>query len=117
MRCMLSRRTKRIASARPRRRKAICPSSGSSQPRGRSGADAIHPGYGFLAENAEFAQACEDAGLAFIGPTPAQIAAFGLKHRAREIAREAGVPLAPGSGLVTDLASAGLRRPTASAIP
>jgi urea carboxylase len=68
----------------------------------RSGADAIHPGYGFLAENADFAQASEDAGIVLIGPTPAQIAAFGLKHRAREIAQAAGVPLAPGSGLVTD---------------
>jgi urea carboxylase len=72
----------------------------------QSGADAIHPGYGFLAENAEFAQACEDAGIVFVGPTPAQIGAFGLKHRAREIARHVGVMLAPGSGLVADLPSA-----------
>ena len=49
----------------------------------RTGAEAIHPGYGFLAENAEFAARCEAAGIAFIGPTPEQIRAFGLKHTAR----------------------------------
>lgn len=71
-----------------------------------AGADAVHPGYGFLAENAEFAQACADAGLAFIGPTPAHIRDFGLKHRAREIARAAGVRLSPNSGLLPDLDAA-----------
>ena len=50
----------------------------------RTGAEAIHPGYGFLAENAEFAGRCEAAGIAFIGPTPEQIRAFGLKHTARD---------------------------------
>jgi urea carboxylase len=64
------------------------------------GADAIHPGYGFLSENAEFATACEAAGIAFIGPTPAQIRDFGLKHRARALARENGLPLLPGSGIL-----------------
>ena len=48
----------------------------------RTGADAIHPGYGFLSENAEFAEACEAAGIAFIGPTPSQMREFGLKHTA-----------------------------------
>jgi len=71
-----------------------------------TGADAVHPGYGFLAENVDFAQACADAGLVFIGPTPAQIRDFGLKHRAREIAQAAGVRLAPGSGLLPDLGAA-----------
>ncbi len=71
-----------------------------------SGADAIHPGYGFLSENPQFAQACESAGLAFIGPTPAQMRAFGLKHSARELATQAEVPLLPGSGLLQNLAHA-----------
>ncbi len=66
----------------------------------RTGAEAIHPGYGFLSERAEFAQACEDAGVRFIGPTPEQIREFGLKHRAREIASAQGVPLLPGTPLL-----------------
>ena len=71
-----------------------------------TGAGAIHPGYGFLSENPEFAQACEDAGIAFIGPTPAQMRAFGLKHTARALAEAQGVPLLPGSGLLAGLAQA-----------
>lgn len=71
-----------------------------------TGAEAIHPGYGFLSENPDFAEACAAAGVAFIGPRPEQMRAFGLKHRARELALAAGVPLAPGSGLVDDLAAA-----------
>ena len=63
----------------------------------QSGADAMHPGYGFLAEHAEFAAAVERAGLAFIGPTPDQLRAFGAKDTARALAAEAGVPLLPGS--------------------
>ena len=70
------------------------------------GAGAIHPGYGFLSENPAFAQACEDAGIAFIGPTPEQMRAFGLKHTARALAEQHGVPLLPGSGLLPDVASA-----------
>src|SRR6187401_951762 len=65
-----------------------------------TGAQAIHPGYGFLSENADFAEACEKAGLAFIGPTPEQMRRFGLKHTAREIAEQHGVPLCPGTGLL-----------------
>ena len=68
-----------------------------------TGAQAIYPGYGFLSESAEFAEACAAAGIAFIGPTPAQIRAFGLKHRARELAAEARVPMAPGTGLLHSL--------------
>lgn len=62
----------------------------------RTGADAIHPGYGFLAENADFAQACADAGLVFIGPPPAAIRAMGTKIEAKDIAVRAGVPVIPG---------------------
>jgi geranyl-CoA carboxylase alpha subunit len=61
-----------------------------------SGADAVHPGYGFLAENETFAQACRDAGLVFIGPSPDAIAAMGNKARAKQLMREAGVPCIPG---------------------
>ena len=59
----------------------------------RTGAEAIHPGYGFLSENAGFAEACEKAGVVFIGPTPEQLRLFGLKHTARSIASANGVPL------------------------
>jgi urea carboxylase len=72
----------------------------------RSGAQAIHPGYGFLSENAGFAQACAAAGIVFIGPTPAQLRDFGLKHMARDIAARNGVALLPGSPLLTDLEQA-----------
>jgi urea carboxylase len=67
-----------------------------------TGADAIHPGYGFLSENADFAEACAAAGIAFIGPKPENIRAFGLKHSARALAEAEGVALAPGTGLLAD---------------
>lgn len=72
----------------------------------QTGAQAIHPGYGFLSENIEFAEACEAAGIAFIGPTPQQIRAFGLKHTARELAEQNQVPLVPGTGLLENLEQA-----------
>ncbi|MFT6236202.1 MAG: urea carboxylase, partial [Lentimonas sp.] len=70
------------------------------------GAQAIHPGYGLLSENAEFVDKCEAAGLAFIGPSGAQMLAFGLKHEARRLAEDNSVPLLPGSGLLPNLAAA-----------
>lgn len=63
-------------------------------------AEAIHPGYGLLSENADFAETCERSGIAFIGPTPDQMRRFGLKHTAREIATAENAPLLPGSGLI-----------------
>ncbi|NQX94885.1 MAG: ATP-grasp domain-containing protein, partial [Erythrobacter sp.] len=67
-----------------------------------TGATLIHPGYGFLAENAEFAEACAANGISFIGPSPENIRTFGLKHSARALAEANGVPLAPGTDLLTD---------------
>lgn len=71
-----------------------------------TGAQAIHPGYGFLSENPDFAENCEQAGIAFIGPTPAQMRNFGLKHTARSLAKKNDVPLLPGTDLLEDIAHA-----------
>ena len=71
-----------------------------------TGAEAIHPGYGFLSENAAFCDLCEQQGIAFIGPTSQQMRDFGLKHTARELAIQNNVPLLPGSQLLIDLADA-----------
>ncbi|MGZ9737471.1 urea carboxylase [Pseudomonas sp. GNP012] len=71
-----------------------------------SGATAIHPGYGFLSENATFAEACEAVDIAFIGPTPEQLRVFGLKHTARALARQQGVPMLEGTELLESLDAA-----------
>ncbi|AII10806.1 acetyl/propionyl/methylcrotonyl-CoA carboxylase subunit alpha [Rhodococcus opacus] len=68
----------------------------------RTGADAIHPGYGFLSENAEFAEACEAAGIVFVGPSPDSIREMGLKDRAKEWARKADVPVLPDAVITGD---------------
>jgi 3-methylcrotonyl-CoA carboxylase alpha subunit len=74
----------------------------------RTGADAIHPGYGFLSENADFAQAVADAGLVWVGPTPDSMRAMALKVEAKRIAAEAGVPLVPGAELDVDVTDSDL---------
>jgi urea carboxylase len=71
-----------------------------------TGAEAVHPGYGFLSENAEFARACEAAKIVFIGPAPEQLVDFGLKHRARELAEKFDVPLVPGSKILPNAGAA-----------
>ncbi|MEG3001516.1 MAG: carboxyl transferase domain-containing protein [Comamonas sp.] len=72
----------------------------------RHGCDALHPGYGFLSESADFAKACAAAGVRFIGPTPEQLALLGDKARARALAQQSGVPLMPGSLKAVTLAQA-----------
>lgn len=74
----------------------------------RAGADAIHPGYGFLSENAEFAEAVAAAGLTWVGPTPESIRSMALKVEAKRIAKDAGVPLVPGAELSADVSDAEL---------
>ncbi|MBJ7220325.1 MULTISPECIES: urea carboxylase [unclassified Brenneria] len=72
----------------------------------QSGAQAVWPGYGFLSESLPFAAACEEAGIVFVGPTAQQLGEFGLKHRARELAASAGVPMTPGTALLASLEEA-----------
>ncbi|HWV09171.1 MAG TPA: biotin carboxylase N-terminal domain-containing protein, partial [Pseudomonas sp.] len=70
------------------------------------GCDAVHPGYGFLSERADFAQACAQAGVTFIGPTPEQLSLFGDKAAARALAQQCDVPVMPGSPAAVSLAEA-----------
>jgi urea carboxylase len=72
----------------------------------RTGAQAVHPGYGFLSENVAFAERLAAEGIAFIGPRPDHLRAFGLKHTARDIAQQAGAPLLPGSGILESIEQA-----------
>ena len=72
----------------------------------KTGADAVHPGYGFLSENADFVQRCEKMSVAFIGPTTAQMESFGLKHTARQLAEDNNIPLLPGTNLLDDVEQA-----------
>lgn len=69
----------------------------------RTGAQAIHPGYGFLSENAQFAEQCATQGICFLGPTPEQMRIFGLKHTARMLAQQLDVPMLPGTGLLESI--------------
>jgi len=68
-----------------------------------SGAEAVHPGYGLLSENANFAEQCEALNCRWLGPAPDSIRQFGLKHTARDLAISSGVPLCPGTGLLSSL--------------
>jgi urea carboxylase len=72
----------------------------------QTGAQAVHPGYGFLSERVEFAERLAAAGIVFIGPGPAHLRDFGLKHTARDLAQKAGVPMLPGTGIIATAAEA-----------
>ena len=102
---------RRFCSARRRQRRAIShrPHPGRAE---QTGAEAIHPGYGFLSENVEFARECARRGIVFIGPRVEQIEAFALKHTARRIAERCGVPLLPGTGHVERRGGSAYARPS-----
>ena len=76
-----------------------------------AGCDCVHPGYGFLAENAPFAKRCAAEGLAFVGPSPEALTLFGDKVAARTFAQSLGIPVVPGSGALASAAEAEVSRP------
>ena len=86
-----------VCVGKPAARDSYLNANGLVEAARRTGADAVHPGYGFLSENAGFARLCQDAGLAWVGPPPDAITAMGDKAVARELARQAGVPVVPGT--------------------
>jgi biotin carboxylase len=88
--------TKPCCSARPRRANPICVADKILDAAKRTGAQAVHPGYGFLSENADFADACAAAGITFIGPPASAIRAMGSKSEAKTLMGKAAVPLTPG---------------------
>ena len=79
-----------------------------------TGADAVHPGYGFLSERARFARACEDAGLIFVGPPAASLERMGSKIGARRLMQEAGVPVVPGETPADQIRRGARRRPSSA---
>ena len=87
---------RRMKSVRPRQRESYLRGDRIIEVAQAADAAAIHPGYGFLSENAEFAEACAEAGIIFIGPPPAAIRAMGLKDAAKALVEKAGVPVVPG---------------------
>ena len=95
--CMCSRPTKLITLVRPPASESYLNIAKIIDVAKRSGATAIHPGYGFLSENAKFAKACTDAGVKFIGPTAASMEMMGSKTRARQQMEKAGIPFVPGT--------------------
>ena len=95
-RCSSRWPTRRIRSGRRRRARAISSIDRIIEVARRSGAACIHPGYGFLSERAEFAEACAANGIVFVGPPPAAIRAMGLKDAAKALVQQAGVPVVPG---------------------
>jgi acetyl-CoA carboxylase biotin carboxylase subunit len=106
-----------VCIGRHRRRRATCNIPQIIAAAEITGADAVHPGYGFSRENAEFAEICGKCGLSFIGPTPEAMRAWGDKVTARENAKRFGLPLLPGTGVLESVGSRHRRGQAASATP